>query len=63
MNRWKDGCWKDGSMDVGSGWMDKRKEWLDGLMGGFGDIMYECYWSSVITLKKKFTINKRYLLS
>jgi len=29
----------DGSVDVGSGWMDKRKEWFDGLIGGFGDIM------------------------
>lgn len=54
---WMDECvnerWKDGSMDVGSSWIDKRKVWLDRLMGGFGDIMYECYWISVITLKKK----------
>jgi len=40
-------------MDVGSSWMDKRMVWLDRLMGGFGDVMYECYWISVITLKKK----------
>jgi hypothetical protein len=25
----------DGSMNVGRGWMDKWKGWLDGLMGGW----------------------------
>jgi len=49
---WIDG-WKDGNMDVGRGCMDKRKGWLDRLMGRFGDIMYECQWISVITLGKK----------
>jgi len=33
--------------------MDKRKGWLNGLMSEFGNVMYECYWISVIKLKKK----------
>jgi len=33
--------------------MDKRKGWLNGLMGEFGDIIYECYWISVVTQKEK----------
>lgn len=56
VNERMDGGWMDGSLDVGRGCMDKWKGWLDGLMGGSGDIIYESYWISVITLKKKVTI-------
>jgi hypothetical protein len=39
LNERMDGWWKDGSMDVGSGWMNKRTEgvvgWIDGWVWGY----------------------------